>query len=43
MHTEGRKNDEMIKLINEHLGGQGMDLAMYLSKIYKVADTEPFL
>lgn len=42
MHTDVRKNDEMIKSINEHLSGQGMDLGIYLSKIYKVTDTEQF-
>jgi hypothetical protein len=42
MHNDARKNDEMIKSINEHLGGQGMDLAIYLSKIYEVSDKEQF-
>lgn len=30
IHIDARKNDEMIKSINEHLGGQGLDLAIYL-------------
>jgi hypothetical protein len=42
MHTDTKKNDEMIKAIDEHLGRQGMDLGIYLSKVYKVTDTEPF-
>jgi hypothetical protein len=42
IHTDARKNDEMIKSVNEHLCGGGLDLATYLSKIYKVADTEQF-
>jgi hypothetical protein len=42
IHTDARKNDELIKSINEQLAGQGPDLAIYLSKIYKVADTEQF-
>lgn len=42
MHTDARKNDEMIISINEHLSGDGLDLATYLSKIYKTTETEPF-
>jgi hypothetical protein len=42
MHTDARKNDEMIESINGELAGQAMDLATYLSKIYKVAATEQF-
>ena len=42
MHTDARKNDEMINSINEHLSGDRLDLATYLSKIYKTTETEPF-
>ena len=42
MHNDATKNDELIKSINERLGGQGMKLGIYLSKIYKVTDTEQF-
>ena len=42
MRTDANKNYEMIKWINEHLGAQTLDLAIYLSKIYKVPDTEQF-
>jgi hypothetical protein len=42
MDTDATKNDELIKSINEPLGGQEMDLGLYLSKIYKVTDVEQF-
>jgi hypothetical protein len=42
MHIDPNKNDELIKSISERLGGQGMDLGIYLSQIYKVTDTEQF-
>jgi len=42
MHTDVKKNDEMIKLVNEHLGGQTLDLAIYLSKTFKIPETEQF-
>ena len=36
------KNDEILKSISEQLDGQELDLAIYLSQIYKVPDTEQF-
>ena len=42
MHTDARKNDEIIKSVNEYLCGDGLDLGTYLSKIYKVTATEQF-
>jgi len=43
IHSDAGKNDKLIKSINEHLAGEGPDLAIYLSEIYKVPDTEEFL
>ena len=40
IHNDTRKKDELIKSINEHLSGDGLDLATYLSKI--ISTTEPF-
>jgi hypothetical protein len=42
MDSDTTKNDELIKSIDERLGGQEMDLGIYLSKIYKVTDSEQF-
>jgi hypothetical protein len=42
MHSDARKNDKMIKSANEHLGWEGMDLAIYLSKIYELSGLEQF-
>jgi hypothetical protein len=43
IHSDAGKNDELIKSINKHLAREGPDLAIYLSEIYKVPDTEQFL
>ena len=42
MDSDAGKNDDLIKTLNEHLAGKGHDLAIYLSKIYKIIDTEQF-
>jgi len=42
MHTDATENDKLIKSINEHLARQARDLSIYLSTIYRVADTEQF-
>ena len=42
LYADARKIDGMIESINEHLVEEGMDLAMYLSKIYEVSDNEQF-
>ena len=39
---DAKKNDELIKSVGERLDGQELDLAIYLSDTYKVADTEQF-
>jgi hypothetical protein len=36
------KDEEMLSSICKQLGGQELDLAIYLSQIYKVPDTEQF-
>lgn len=43
IHSDAGKNDELIKSINLRLAGEGHDLAIYLSEIYKVPDAEQFL
>lgn len=40
--TDAKKNDELIRSVGEQLDGQELDLAIYLSDTYKVADTEQF-
>jgi hypothetical protein len=33
------KNDEILKSVSERLDGQELDLAIYVSEIYKVPET----
>jgi hypothetical protein len=40
--TDVKKNDEIIRSVGEQLDGEELDLAIRLSQIYKVQDTEQF-
>ena len=43
MHNDATKNDELIKSINERLGGQGMDLVHIYQKSIKLQTRNSFL
>ena len=42
IHTDAKKKDEIIKLMCYYLGEDRLKLAIYLSTLYKVPDTEQF-
>ena len=43
IHTDAKKKDEIIKLMCYYLGEDRLKLAIYLSTLYKVPETEQFL